>query len=143
MDDALRKKIESVNNPTTMLAIHNSLAKRCDPYVPMQTGKLAESGMAHITPEGVTYTTPYARYQYYGQIYGPNIPIRENGEIIGWWSPPHKRPTGRYMNHSTEMHPLATSFWDKAMLRDHGDEFLKEIKDVLSWRLAKAGRYDR
>jgi len=141
MGDALRDKLEQINNPTTMLAIHNALARRCDPYVPMRSGMLASSGMANISAHGVTYTTPYARYQYYGEIYGPNIPIWEDGEIVSWWSPPNKRPTGRYMTHGTEMHPLATSFWDKAMLRDHGDEFLEEIKDILSWRMMQVGRY--
>lgn len=144
MGDELRQKLIEVNNQTTMLAIHNTLARMCDPYVPMNSGTLAQSGAAHVTSEGVTYSTPYARYQYYGMIYGPNIPIKENGQIVGWFSPPgqKKHPTGRYMSHSTEKHPLASSFWDKAMLRDHGDEFEREVKDILSWRLAKVGRYD-
>lgn len=140
MDDALRNKIAEINTSQTMLAIHNQLAKMCDPYVPMQEGTLAQT--VQISPESVTYTQPYARYQYYGEIYGPNIPIKENGEIVGWWSPPEqkKHPTGRYMQHSTEKHPLASSFWDKAMLRDHRDEFEQYIKDILGWRLMKVGR---
>lgn len=113
LSQAVQAKLEQLNNPTTMLAIHNTLAKRCDPYVPMLTGKLAESGMAHVTAEGVTYTTPYARRQYYGDNF----------------------------NHTTEFHPLASARWDEAMMRDHGDEFLKEVQDILDWRMMKVGKY--
>ena len=135
MDEALRNKLSELNTAQTMLAIHNQLAKMCDPYVPMQEGTLAQT--VQISPSSVTYTQPYARYQYYGEVYGPNIPIVENGEIVGWFSPPgqKKHPTGRYMTHSTEKHPLASSFWDKAMLRDHRDEFEQYIKEILGWRL--------
>ena len=139
ISDALKRKVAEINNPTTMLAIHNNLARMCDPYVPMQEGNLAQQTV--ITPESVTYTQPYARYQYYGEIYGPNIPIYEDGIIIGWFSRPgvKKQPTGRFMSHSKEKHPLATSFWDKAMMRDHGDEFNREIEQLLRWRLMKVG----
>lgn len=136
VSDALQKKFEELGNPATMLAIHNTLAKRCDPYVPFLNGPLSQSVV--VTEKGVTYIQPYARYQYYGEIYGPNIPIKdENGFIVGWWSPPgqQKHPTGRTMNHNTEYHPLATSFWDKAMLRDHREEFNEEVKDIIKWRL--------
>ena len=134
ISEFLKDKIAELNNPTTMLTIHENLAKRCDPYVPMQEGTLAQT--VTITPREVRYTQPYARYQYYGEIYGPNIPIKENGEIIGWFSPPGqpKHPTGRQMQHSTEKHPLASSKWDEAMLRDHGEEFYKEVEDILKWR---------
>lgn len=130
----LQGKIAELNNATTMLTIHENLAKRCDPYVPMDEGMLAQTVV--ITPQEVRYVQPYARYQYYGEIYGPNIPIKENGEVVGWFSPPGlpKHPTGRQMQHSTEKHPLATSKWDKAMLRDHGEEFYKEVEDILRWR---------
>ena len=126
-------KLKGVNSPSTMIAIYNTLAKRCDPYVPMQEGMLANTVV--VTDKCVRYILPYARYQYYGEVYGPNYPIKENGMIVGWWSPPHKHPTGRAINYSKEMHPLASSFWDKAMLRDHRTEFYQEVKDIIDWRL--------
>jgi hypothetical protein len=135
ISDALRKKISQINSPTTMLAIHNNLAKRCDPYVPFMEGALSQTTV--ITSKSVKYIQPYARYQYYGEVYGPNIPIKEHGEIVGWFSPPGKpkHPTGRKINYTTDYHPLATSFWDKAMLRDHRDEFNKEVENIIKWRL--------
>lgn len=135
LGNALRKRISEFNNDTTMLAVHNTLAKMCDPYVPMQNGPLSQT--SQVSPQGVRYVQPYARYQYYGEVYGPNIPIKEDGDIIGWFSPKgqRKHPTGRPLTYSTEYHPLATSFWDKAMMRDHGDEFIKEVRDILDWRM--------
>ena len=136
IDDALRRRLEAVNNPTTMLAIHNTLARMCDPYVPFLEGPLSQTTV--ITSKSVKYTQPYARYQYYGEIYGPNIPIKDSeGNVVGWFSPPgqKKHPTGRMMQHSKEKHPLASSKWDEVMLRDKGEEFNKEVKDIIHWRL--------
>ena len=114
-----------------MLQVHNRFAQMCDPYVPMQTGTLAQT--TEITAKGVRYTQPYAHYQYTGLVYGPNIPIIENGMIVGWFSRPGqpKSPTGAYLHYSTEQHPLASSEWDKAMMKDKGEEFKQAVTDIL------------
>lgn len=101
----LEKRLKQVNNATTMLAIHNTLAKMCDPYVPFLEGPLSQTNV--VSPEGVRYIQPYARYQYYGEGF----------------------------NHTTEYHPLASAMWDKAMLRDKGDEFRKEVELIVKERL--------
>lgn len=105
IDKALKQRFEAVNNPTTMIAIYNTLAKRCDPYVPFLNGPLSQT--FQVSSEGVRYIQPYARYQYYGVDF----------------------------NHTKDYHPLASAMWDKAMLRDHGEEFFKEVKDIMEWRL--------
>ena len=128
-----------INDPKVTLAMHNTFAKEMNPYVPMQTGVLSQS--IEITPDYVRYTQPYAHYQYTGIVYGPNFPITENGVITGWFSPPgrgSKHPTGELIEYSTEMHPLATHHWDKAMLRDKGKEFKKQIKDILVYYLNRS-----
>ena len=53
--------------------------------------------------------------------------------IVGWFSNPGqpKTPTGEPITYSTEQHPLATSEWDKAMMRDKGDEFKQQVTDIL------------
>ena len=109
INDALQRKLEELNNPTTMLAIHNTLAKRCDPYVPFLEGPLSQTAV--VSAKGVTYIQPYARRQYYGDTF----------------------------RHTVEFHPLASARWDEAMRRDHGDEFNKEVEDILRWRLRKFG----
>ena len=122
---------EMLSNEQFMLAVHNTLAKMCDPYVPMDEGALSQT--LEISPEYVRYIQPYAHYMYTGVVYGPNIPIMEDGVIVGWFSPPGKpkHPTGKMINYSLERHPLATKEWDKAMLRDKRDEFYNEIKRLL------------
>lgn len=101
----LEKRLKQVNNATTMLAIHNTLAKMCDPYVPFLEGPLSQTNV--VSPEGVRYIQPYARYQYYGEDF----------------------------NHTTEYHPLASAMWDKAMLRDKGEEFRIEVELIVKERL--------
>lgn len=110
VSDAIREKLNEVNNPTTMLALHNILAKRCDPYVPFLEGPLSQTTV--VSSKGVTYIQPYARYQYYGEEF----------------------------NFTRDKHPLASAKWDEAMLRDHGDEFNQEVKDTIKWRIKQSGR---
>ena len=104
----LQERLAQVGNPTTMLAIHNTLAKRCDPYVPFLNGPLSQTNI--VSAEGVRYIQPYARYQYYGVDF----------------------------NFTRDYHPLASAMWDKAMLRDHGTEFYNEVKDIIEWRIQQA-----
>lgn len=132
---AICAKVDRLIDDTTMLAIHNLLAKMCDPYVPMDEGYLSQS--VQVLPAYVQYQGPYAHYMYIGEVYGPNIPIKDDaGNIIGWFSPPGqtKTPTGRPIQYSTEKHPLASKEWDKAMMRDKKDEFLQQVKDILERR---------
>ena len=137
----LPNKLQSLVDDRAMLAIHNNLARMCDPYVPMDSGTLAQT--TEITPQHVKYLVPYAHYMYTGIIFGPNIPIRdkETGEITGWFSIPgmQKTSTGRPISYSTEVHPLATKQWDKAMLRDRKDEFIKQIRETLLQRWNENG----
>jgi len=98
-------QLGEINNSKTMIAIYNTLAKRCDPYVPFLEGPLSQTNQ--VSAKGVRYIQPYARYQYYGTDF----------------------------NHTTEFHPLASAMWDKAMLRDHREEFNQEVKDIIVWRI--------
>lgn len=98
----IEKQLESLDDPDTMQQVHNTYAKFLDPYVPMDEGVLAHD--VTVTPEYVQYNSPYAHYMYTGIVYGPNIPIMSNGEIIGYWSPPNqaKHPTGASIDYSKE-----------------------------------------
>jgi hypothetical protein len=136
----LQERVEDVlNNPDTMLEIHNTLFRYCDPYVPMQTGVLAHT--VEVTPEHVLYTSPYAHYMYEGIVYGPNIPIYQDiggtKVIVGWRSIPGrtKTPTGKDIEYNHERHPLADSHWDKRMMDDRGDEFVEEVKRIITRRI--------
>lgn len=131
----IEKQLESLDDPDTMQQVHNTYAKFLDPYVPMDEGVLAHD--VTVTPEYVQYNSPYAHYMYTGIVYGPNIPIMSNGEIIGYWSPPNqaKHPTGASIDYSKEKHPLATHHWDKAAMDSQGDVFKSDVKKILQNKL--------
>lgn len=127
---ALEDMLYAKANPDERLRLyaHQRLAAYCEPYVPMETGML--NSLRIITPDYIEYAAPYAHYQYEGEIYGPNIPIRsEDGSIIGYFSPPGqpKRPTGRSLTYSKEVHPLATDHWDAAAMAARKDDLLEDI----------------
>lgn len=134
LDNILKGLEDTFNDEKLNLSINNALARYCDPYVPFLNNPLSKT--IDVTPEGVTYTQPYARYQYYGEVYGPNIPIKQNGIVVGWFSPPGKpkHPTGRRINYTKDFHPLATHHWDEAMMRDRGEQFCNEVGDLISHR---------
>lgn len=98
------------------------------PYTPMRNGVLMESvKLGTVIGSGeLRYLSPYARYLYYGEIYGPNIPIYEGEQLVGFFSPPgqKKHPTGREMSYDTTAHPKAGKLWFERMKADHKDEIL-------------------
>ena len=104
----------------------------CEPLVPMLNGQLRRSA---TFPEGVyggvlEYNTPYAHYQYVGEVYGPNIPRKDdNGNIIGWYSPPGKKkhPTGRKMAKYSQS-GTGPEWFSKAKER-HGDKWLRLVRE--------------
>ena len=112
--------------------IDAAVIRECFPYVPFDEGVLAGSAntATEIGSGEVVYDTPYARYLYYGEVYGPNIPITENGIITGYWSPPEKFPTGKKLEYSTEKNPQAGSHWFDRAMEDHKDEILKEAQNA-------------
>ena len=105
-------------------------------YCPMATGTLAKSPYAAtvIGSGKVVYPGPYARYLYYGEVMGPNIPIfdDDSGIPTRFFSPPgqKKHLTGRQLQFSKDLNPLAGSFWFERMKADHKDDILKEAKSV-------------
>lgn len=105
-------------------------------YVPMRTGTLGKSAYTatQIGSGRVVYPGPYARYLYFGEVMGPNIPIFEDdsGEPTRFFSPPgqKKHLTGRSLQYSKEMNPLAGSFWFERMKADHMQDILREAKNA-------------
>ena len=105
-------------------------------YCPMETGTLAKSpySVTEIGSGKVVYPGPYARYLYYGEVMGPNIPVFEDdsGEPTRFFSPRRQKKhlTGRQLEFSTDLNPLAGAFWFERMKADHMDDILKEAKSV-------------
>ena len=113
--------------------IDSEVIRQCEPYVPFDSGALTASASLNtrIGSGLVIYRTLYAHYQYYGEVYGPNIPVKnKDGKIVGWVSKPDskKTPTGKKLQYNKEVHPQAGSFWFERMLADHKDDILKGAK---------------
>lgn len=102
----------------------------CDPLIPFQQGALRNSVNY---PQGIyggeiEYNTPYAHYQYEGEVYGPNIPIKDaEGNITGWWSPPKKSPTGRKLQYHT---PGTTDHFFEKAKEQHGADWLRLVRET-------------
>jgi hypothetical protein len=113
--------------------IDSDVIKFMTPYIPYQSGFLATKALTIPTVIGtgeIRQLGPYAHYQYIGEIYGPNVPVKENGEIVGWWSPPSKAPTGRPLTYDTTKNPLAGSHWFERMKADRADDILKDAQEA-------------
>lgn len=105
-----------------------AVLRYCDPKVPFETGLLKASPMtASSIGQGLlVYATPYARYLYYGEVYGPNIPIYEGGELAGWRSPKGKKkhPTGRKLTYQGA--PERGALWFERAMAEHRDDVVRE-----------------
>ena len=53
-------------DPVVRQEINQAIAEKCDPYVPYQTGALANN--TEVTKDGIRYKQPYAAEQYYGNF---------------------------------------------------------------------------
>ena len=111
--------------------IDAAVISQCEPYVPFDSGTLTRSAnlATHVGSGFVVYDTPYAHYQYYGEVYGPNFPVEIGGEMtFRSKSGEKKTPTGRKLQYDTEVHPLAGSHWFDRMCADHKEDILAGAK---------------
>ncbi len=100
-------------------------------YVPGgEDGDLAK--LVTITSDAITFTSPYAHYQYIGKLYVD--PIYGKGaffnEKYGFWSRPdvEKIKTNKKLNYHT---PGTGSKWDKKMISAEIEDVCKEIQNYI------------
>lgn len=138
----VKVNIDGIEYALKTLPLNNKLNKEingllrdyCNPYVPFREGQLSNPANISVTPKSITYNVPYARYQYYGKVYGPNdFKGYGSGGVPKFRTPEgeEKYPTGNYLVYSRAFHPLATSEWDKAMMSDIGDEFTEAVAEIV------------
>lgn len=118
-------------------AVDEAVLRYCDPKVPFDTGALKGSAItASAVGDGlIVYATPYARYLYYGEVYGPNIPIYENGVLVGFRSPAQKYPTGRELTYQGA--PERGSFWFERAMAEHKNDVVREAAALAGGRCGK------
>lgn len=115
--------------------IDRSCIRFMEPYTPFRNGFLEKSAtLGTVIGSGeIHQIAPYARYLYYGEVYGPNIPVVENGQIVGYFSlkGKKKQPTGRQMEYDTTKHPQAGKMWFERMKADRKEEILQGAAEIL------------
>lgn len=96
-------------------------------YTPARNNLLYKSAVlgTKIGSGHIYYQSPYARYQYYGIVFGPNIPIYEQGKIVGFYSPPKKYKTNRRLKYDKTRHPKAQARWFETMKTNHKEQILR------------------
>ena len=92
-----KELLKLLNDKKLQTEVNTIIGKEINVFVPKKRGALRRSMTA--TPETISWGKglPYARYQYNGQVYGPNFPIIKGGRIVAWRSRKgmKKYPTGR------------------------------------------------
>ena len=65
----LKAKSETLKK-NAVTFVGNELLRKCDPYVPFDTGMLRDSGISHSKPEDgyLLWKTPYAAVQWYAGV---------------------------------------------------------------------------
>ncbi len=132
-------KLTSQKLNKAQMFIDSECIRLMAPYTPRRNGVLEQSAkLGTVIGSGeIRQITPYARYMYYGKVYGPNIPIFENGQLIGFFSPKGKakRPTGAQLRYNKSKHPKAGPFWFERMKADHKDDILKGTAEIIGGKV--------
>lgn len=107
--------------------IASEVKRFSDPYVPFEQGILKN---ASIASDGgtITYGAPYAHYHWVGEIYGPNIPLGDEG----FFSRGPKSPTGRQMEYHGA--PMRGPKWTERAMADRKDDLEQSVKAFIKGR---------
>lgn len=105
----LQKKGLQANGPVQKALTH-ACRIEMDEFVPYDEGNL--STILYEGPDYIIYESPYASYQYFG--------VRKDGT--------HQINEA---NRNREFHPLATSYWDKAMWTAKKDQIMGILREEL------------
>lgn len=82
-----------------------------DPYVPMQQGLLKNQAVVASDGSTLTYTQPYAHYQYYGKVMVGRAPKKYTDKDLTYHGGPMRGPQ-----------------WEKRMLADKSGDLVKNLK---------------
>lgn len=110
-------------------------AKTMDKYVPINQGNLASYYI--LDNNKIIYDQPYAHYMYEGLVMGPNIPIIEEGLVVGWFSPKGKPKyyTGEEIDYSNSVangHEFAGPHWDERMWSAEKTDIIKKVQEYFN-----------
>lgn len=121
---------ETTKGNNGILFLANEAKRLMDPYVPADNLVLAQNTEIYVENDKgiVEYITPYAHYQWEGELYVSSktgSPWASEGE--------YKIPAtpAKDLEHSKFRHPLATSHWDTAMKISRGDDLARAMEEFI------------
>lgn len=103
----------------------NQIRIDSEKYVPADTLVLSNSAHPENNNTELVYSTPYARFQYFGKVM-----VDDRGST---WARKgtKKHVIDRDLVYSKERHPDATSKWYEAAENNYKDEWVKLVKEVV------------
>ncbi len=119
--DAILRSRGMGSDAKTQRFIANEVANLSDDYVPFQSGTLKNTRIIANDGSSITYRGPYAHYHWVGEIYGPNIPLGDEG----FFSRAPKKPTGRQMAYDGG--PMRGPRWTERMMANRRADLMKRI----------------
>lgn len=120
-------------NGKTQLFATTEAQRMMNPYVPVLGHGLRQSARPVDSNTAVEYQTPYAHYQYKGELYVD--PITGKGSFFspsyGHWSRPNvdKVPSGKPLNYHGG--GLTGPKWDEKMIEERGDEYIQAVQKFM------------
>ena len=124
------------------IAMTREIDKRIGRYMAYRTGVMSGKAKRMISPSQILVDTPYARYQYYGNVMvnsktgkGPRlIP----GIGFRWPKGSILKVTGRPLRYDTSKNEKAGPYWDKALMSNESTDIFKSVADEII-RAARGG----
>ena len=104
-----------------------------NPFIPMDNGMLRRN-KTYPSNNEIKYTSPYAKYQYYGKMYiSPKLKV--SGIILKkydrWWSP--EGETKIATNKKLKYHTSGTGpKWNELMMQRRKNDLVKDIENFIS-----------
>lgn len=121
-DSVILRRLNLESGGAVQAALDNAIVRTTNPYVPMDSGMLAQTVRGMGTGR-IEYIMPYAHYLYTGLLRTDEagrtfVGLGESKPIL----------TGVPLNFSTEKHPLAGPQWFERSKADNKDTWIKEAK---------------
>ena len=131
--DVIKKRLNLEKDGLVQQFFTKACQKHMDKYVPFADGNLRNNYF--LGRDYIKYNSPYAHYMWVGKVMGPNIPIIEEGLVVGWFSPKDKEKyyTGADITYHTGN---TFSHWDRHMWDNEKEVVIRETLREME-RLAK------
>lgn len=129
-----------VGRKDVQLFMANEAKRYMEPYVPSMNNALSRNVRVYVeNGKGVVhYQSVYAHYQYKGIVMVDPVTGKacfSDAEGHKWSRPGVKKvPTSRKLTYTKFRHPLATSYWDKAMSTSRAGDLAGAVQRFVAKR---------